>query len=270
MNTKSSASNTLPTGISDASRLDVIHLVYGPFSFRALDVAGIGGARRVADFGSGTGTVSRWMAERMGPEGQVDGIDISEDQVAVASSTAVPVNSGKVNYRVSSAYEPGLPQGVYDLAFTRLVLCHLKEPAKAVAEMAALLKPGGRLVLVDMDLRTPFTMPPSTHYEQWIASIPAHAKALGVDYNIGVRLPELLSEAGLKVISVIADQPIYNDGPGKLLWENTWRAVLPFRVKAGSMTEEKGDELLAGMAAHNARPDVWVAVAKMFAAVGVK
>jgi hypothetical protein len=41
-------------------------------------------------------------------------------------------------------------------------------------------------------------------------------------------------------------------------------------VKAGSVTPADGDELIAGMAAYDARPDVWIAVAKMFAAVGRK
>jgi SAM-dependent methyltransferase len=270
MNTKPSASYTLPTGATDAGRLDVIQLVYGPVSFRGLDAGGIGAARRVADIGCGTGTMTRWMAEHMAPAGQVDAIDISEEQLAVARSTAPAPKAGKITFSQASAYETGLPKGMYDLAFTRLVLCHLQEPAKAVAAMADLLKPGGRLVLVDMEVRSVFTMPPSTHYERYIASVPPHARALGVDYNVGIRLPELLASAGLKVASIIADQPIFNEGPGKSLWENTWRSVLPFRVKAGSMTQEEGEDILSGMAAHNARPDVWVAVAKMFAAVGVK
>ena len=62
----------LPTGSRDASRLDVIHEVYGPISFRGLEAAGIEGARRAADIGCGTGTMSRWLAQRMGAGSRVD------------------------------------------------------------------------------------------------------------------------------------------------------------------------------------------------------
>ena len=41
-------------------------------------------------------------------------------------------------------------------------------------------------------------------------------------------------------------------------------------VAAGMLTSERSDELIAGAARHTASPDVWVAVAKMFAVVGRK
>ena len=67
----------LPTGEDDQSRLDVIHAVgTGPVSLKGLEAARIGEASRVADIGCGTGTVSRWIAQRIGPAGRVDAIDI--------------------------------------------------------------------------------------------------------------------------------------------------------------------------------------------------
>lgn len=260
----------LPTGSSDKARLDVIHEVYAPVSIRGLEAAGIGKARRAADIGCGTGTVSRWLAARMGEGSVVDAIDISEDQINVARGTPAAAGSGTISYRVASAYDTQLPDGQYDVAFVRLVLCHLKEPDKAVATMARLLKPGGRLVLVDMDMYAMLPMPPSAHYERWLEGARGHQKKIGVDYAVGRRLHDLLAGAGLTTTSISADQPIFNSGPGKHLWENTWRVALPYIVKAGSMTQAEGEELIAGMAEHNARPDVWIGVAKMFAAVGQK
>ena len=136
--------------------------------------------------------------------------------------------------------------------------------------MAKLLKPGGRLVIVDMDMFSFLAMPPSEHYQRWLEGARAHQRKIGVDYAVGSRLHELLRGAGLETTFLAADQPIYNGGPGKHLWENTWRNALPYVVEAGSVTPAEGAELIAGMAAHDARPDVWIAVAKMFAAVGRK
>ncbi|MFN0194241.1 MAG: class I SAM-dependent methyltransferase [Aestuariivirga sp.] len=260
----------LPTGATDAARLDVIHEVYAPISFRGLEAAGIGDAHRAADVGCGTGTMSRWLAERMGEGSKVDAIDISEDQLDVARASQPAAGAGTINYSLGSAYETNLPDGQYDIAFVRLVLCHLKDPDKAVAAMAKLLKSGGRLVLVDMDRYSFLAMPPSEHYRRWLERGLQHQRNIGVNYAVGKRLHELLSGAGLETTFLAADQPIYNSGPGKHLWANTWRSTLPNLVKAGSVTQAEGEELIAGMAAHNARPDVWIAVAKMFAAVGRK
>lgn len=260
----------LPTGGKDAERLDVIHEVYGPISIRGLEAAGMEGVRRAADIGCGTGTMSRWLAERMGEGSKVDAIDISEDQLAVARMTQPAAGSGTITYSLASAYEPKLPNAHYDIVFVRLVLCHLKEPDQAVAAMAKLLKPGGRLVIVDMDMYSFLAMPPSEHYQRWLEVARAHQHNIGVDYAVGTRLHELLSGSGLATTFLAADQPIYNGGSGKHLWENTWRNALPYVVKAGSATTTEGDELIAGMAAYDARPDVWIAVAKMFAAVGRK
>ena len=261
----------LPTGKQDASRLDLIHTVYAPISFKGLEAANISQAKNAADIGCGTGIVSRWMAQRMGKNGTVDAIDISPEQIEVAKSGAVQKDAAHINFKTGSAYDPQLPESSFDIVFCRLVLCHLKEPAKAVAQMAKLLKSGGRLVLVDMDLRTMFTMPASQHHEEWIKDVVIpHKKNIGVDYSIGLKLHELMQDAGLETTFIASDQPLYKTGPEKLLWETTSRSSLPFAVSAGSIAQERGEELLAGRAKHVARPDVWVAATQMFAAVGAK
>jgi SAM-dependent methyltransferase len=261
----------LPTGKDDASRLDVIHAVYGPVSERALEAASISAAERAADIGCGTGTVSRWMAAKMGSAGRVDAIDIAPEQIEVARATPSGVGSGSLHFQVGSAYEPGLPENVFDIVFCRLVLCHLKEPGKAVAQMAKLLRPGGRLILVDMDLRDVFTMPPCEFYPSYVDEvvIPYQTK-INVDYSVGLKLPELLMSAGLAVHTVLVDQPAYRGGPEKHLWEKTWTFALQRAVPEGVVSMDRGMELIAGMERHTANPDVWVAVAKMFAVVGCK
>lgn len=261
----------LPTGKHDAARLDIIHAVYGSVSVKGLEAAAINEASRAVDIGCGTGTVARWMAARMGPAGQVDAIDIAPEQIEVARVTPGEAGSSPIDYHVGSAYEPGLPDNAFDVVFCRLVLCHLKEPEKAVAQMVRLLKEEGRLVLVDMDLRDTFTLPPCEFYDAYINEcvIPYETK-VNVDYSIGRQLPQLMMDAGLTPDFVVAEQPLFRDGPGKHLWENTWTFALQRIVPEGIVSMQRGMELIAGMEKHTASPDVWVAAAKMFAAVGRK
>ncbi len=240
-------------GRGTPQRLDVIHEVYGPISIRGLEAAGMDGVRRAADIGCGTGTMSRWLAERMGAGTKVDSIDISEDQLNVARAFQPAAGAATITYSLASAYETNLPDAQYDIVFVRLVLCHLKEAGEAVAAMAKLLKPGGRLVIIDMDMFSFLAMPPSEHYQRWLEVARAHQRNIGVDYAVGTRLHELLCSVGLETTFLAADQPIYNGGPGKHLWENTWRNALPYVVEAGSATPAEGAELIAGMAAHDTR-----------------
>jgi SAM-dependent methyltransferase len=261
----------LPTGREDKSRLDLIHAVYGRVSELGLEAAGIGGVSRAADIGCGTGTVSRWMADRIGASGWVDAIDIAPEQIEVAKTEAAAPGAATIHYAVGSAYEPALQKNAFDLVFCRLVLCHLREPDKAVARMAKLLRPGGQLVLVDLDLQDIFTMPPCEYYPAYVNEvvIPLQA-AIGVDYSIGRRLHGLMSDAGLTTHFVTADQPIVRDGPEKHLWEKSWTVTLQRAVPSGVIKMERGQELIAGMERHTASTNVWVAMAKMFAAVGKK
>ncbi len=261
----------LPTGKDDSARLDLIHAVYGAVSLKGLEAASIGGAERAADIGCGTGTVTRWMAARMGTGGRVDAIDIAPEQIEVARTTAAEAGGSSMYFQIGSAYDPGLPESAFDVVFCRLVLCHLKEPERAVAQMARLLRPGGRLVLVDMDLRNTFTMPNCEFYQAYIdESVIPYQTKIGVDYSIGLRLPELITGAGLCTDCVLIDQPVFRDGPEKHLWENTWNSALQRVVPEGVLSMDRGKDLIAGMEKHTANADVWVAVAKMFAVVGRK
>ena len=259
----------LPTGPQDAARLDLIHAVYAPISYRGLEAARIEDAKRAADIGCGTGTISRWMAAHIGSTGQVDSIDISEEQIEVARNSPSAPDSAPIHYRVGSAYDPRLPAQEYDIVFCRLVLCHLREPEKALDQMARLLKPGGRVVLIDMDLRDIFTMPSCEAFSAFHREVTAPLEAkLHVDYSIGLRLPELLGAAGLSPDAVLADQPIYKDGPEKFLWTTTWTSVLQRAVPEGVISLERGSEIISILEQHIKDPTTWMAVAKMFAAVG--
>ena len=126
-------------------------------------------------------------------------------------------------------------------------------------------------MLVDFDMRTIRTMPPSSDYQAVVHEIvPVIQAKLGVDYSIGVRLHELMLEAGLETEHVTTDQPVFREGPEKLLWERTWAAALPNAVAAGAVDAAEADALMAGAAQHTASDDVWVAAAQMFAVVGRK
>jgi SAM-dependent methyltransferase len=96
---------------------------------------------RVADLGSGTGTLAQLLAE----EGhEVVGVDFSPAMVALARAKAPAVT-----FVVGDAAAPPLPPGSYDVVLSRHVLWAMPDPADALGRWVDLLAPGGRLVLVE-------------------------------------------------------------------------------------------------------------------------
>ena len=99
---------------------------------------------RVADLGSGTGTVSVLLAEA---GYTVDGVDFSPAMVERARAKAG--DRTDVTFTVADAAAPPLTPGAYDAVLCRHVLWALPDPAAALEQWVALLQPGGRLLLVE-------------------------------------------------------------------------------------------------------------------------
>jgi ubiquinone/menaquinone biosynthesis C-methylase UbiE len=99
----------------------------------------------VADLACGTGTMSVLMAE-MGH--QVRGIDLSPEMVRRAVAKAAPFGSSIV-IAAADASEPPFEDGSFDVVFARHILWTLPDPTAALRRWARLLRPGGRLVLVE-------------------------------------------------------------------------------------------------------------------------
>lgn len=96
---------------------------------------------RVADIGCGTGSLSRLLVD----EGyDVDGLDFSPEMVERARAK-VP----EARFVVGDAAEPELDPGAFDVVLSRHVLWVMPDPAAAFARWVALLRPGGRAVLVE-------------------------------------------------------------------------------------------------------------------------
>lgn len=114
------------------------------FAFRA--VAGlIDDEWTVADLGCGTGAMTAILAPHVK---QVIGVDASEEMLDAAKSRLAAAKN--IEFRNGSLEAlPVFPESV-DAATLMLVLHHLPSPAQALAEAARILKPGGRVLIVDM------------------------------------------------------------------------------------------------------------------------
>lgn len=259
----------LATGDRGAARLELLDKVYGASSRSACQERGLTEGWHVADIGCGTGQVSCWFGERVGPTGSVTALDVSADQLAYGRERAARNGLDHISFVEGSAYEPGLPRGAFDLAFCRFLLCHLQRPADALAQMSGLLRPGGILVVQDMLLSSLFTDPPTHAYPRFVELGARVGEVLGVDYDVGRKLFGMFRALGLKGLSVSVHQPSFAVGEPKRLWEYTFLEAAPGAIAAGVVAEDEIGELAAELTAIGENDSTLIVHPSLLAVSGV-
>jgi SAM-dependent methyltransferase len=160
--------------------------------------AGIRPGARVADIGCGPGAVLRLLAEEAGPSGRVDGVDSDGCAVAVAHEEIAGLPQASV--RRADATATGLEPRSYDVVMCRHVLAHNGGRERAiVAHMAALVRPGGALYLVDADVSAIWMLPRDPDLADLHARYIELHRWRGNDIMIGRSLGALLEAAGTTV-----------------------------------------------------------------------
>lgn len=105
----------------------------------------------VADIGAGTGYFLGRLAKAVGPEGRVLGLDIEEKLVAHMNARAKEAGWTTVEARVVSPSDPGLPAKSVDRILIVDTWHHISDRPQYAAKLAAALKPGGELHIVDFE-----------------------------------------------------------------------------------------------------------------------
>jgi ArsR family transcriptional regulator len=101
----------------------------------------------IADLGAGEGTLSQLMAQRAK---KVIAIDNSEKMVEFGAELARKHGVGNMEYRLGDLEDVPIRSGTVDLAFLSQALHHAAHPERAIAEAWRILKPGGRIAILDL------------------------------------------------------------------------------------------------------------------------
>lgn len=118
---------------------------------RTIRQAAISRGEVVLDVGCGTGTLTLLARTQTGAAGKVHGIDASPEMIAVARQKSVQQKSD-VDFQVGVIEALPFPDGTFDVVLSSLMFHHLPPDLKqrGLAEIYRVLKPGGRLIVVDM------------------------------------------------------------------------------------------------------------------------
>ena len=228
-------------------RFDAFATLFDPTTFRHLEGLGIGSGWRCWEVGAGGTSVVSWLAEKVGPTGQVLATDID-------TSLLAPVARPPVEVRVHDVGAEEPPGEGFDLVHARLVLVHVPDRERALQSMIKALRPGGRLLIEDADpALQPLVCPDEHGPEQRLANRLRHGfrrllADRGADLSYGRRLPRLLREAGLRGVEAEAYFPLTSPACAALE-SATIRQIRDTLVTANLATNEDIDRHLANIEA---------------------
>ena len=112
-----------------------------------VSAACVGPGDRVLDVGCGTGVVAREAARRTGSGHDVTGTDINAGMLEIARDFAARHDLPNIQWRQSDAVSLTLPDETFDVVLCQQGLQFMPDRAAAMAEMARVLAPGGRLAV---------------------------------------------------------------------------------------------------------------------------
>jgi ubiquinone/menaquinone biosynthesis C-methylase UbiE len=150
------------------------------------------------DVGCGGGQVTIDLAKAVGPQGRVVGLDMDVSAVELAREAAAQAGV-RAAFVCADAASP-LEHGAFDLAYARLVLSHLVDPASVLRAMRAAVRPGGVVAVEDLFTGTLRSDPPTVALDRLQDLYSATVRAHGGDPTIGPRLPAMLAAAGLEAV----------------------------------------------------------------------
>ena len=248
---------SLAVGDAAVRRLTALHRLYGPAARRILPKAGLTPGMTVADFGCGVGATTRGLAELVGPSGKVTGIDLSGAQVEQGRALCRAEGLSNVEFIEASAVSTGLPRNSFDLAYCRFLLLHLTDPAACLAEMLAVIKPGGILIVEDGDLTAAGSSPVSSI--RWFADLFSRlGPTRGLDYSLAKRLYHLVKAAGVPEPEIEIHQPALARGEERALPRWSLEEAAPAFVGAGLVTENEMRDILSDMKRDELNPDILI------------
>ncbi len=208
----------LGTHDAEIERLGLQHTVWRPWMLSALRRAHVTRGSRVIDVGSGPGFASADLAEMVGEQGEVLGLERSSRFVAAARKYCTDRGVSNVRVEEVDLMLDEVPVTSFDVAWCRWVACFVSSPTSLVESMARALRPGGVAVFHEYgDYASWRLMPPRPTLERFVTAVMASWRASGGEPDIGLSLPRLLAQAGFQVRHV---QPlVFAVRPSDALWQ---------------------------------------------------
>jgi ubiquinone/menaquinone biosynthesis C-methylase UbiE len=196
----------LETGHKGQQRLDRLEEVYGHFSqsfleklkdeFKIIP-------EEILSVGCGTGTRERKMLE-IWPNAKITAIDNNPDQIAIAKTKSThPSNIKYITQDGNSLTDTNR----YDLVYARFFFLHINDASAVLEKMIYAVKPGGIIICEEGSSSSFHCNPKNETFNEAQELLQKIATAKNVDYDIGVKVEDMIQKKGLDILISKQQQP---------------------------------------------------------------
>ncbi|HZE37174.1 MAG TPA: methyltransferase domain-containing protein [Stackebrandtia sp.] len=216
--------------------LSYVETIFDRTSTQFLEEIDIKPGQRCLDVGAGAGSITRWMADKVGDQGKVVALD---KNVGYIEETA------NIETHECDVIE-GLPvDGTFDVIHVRLLLMHLPQREAIFKTLVDALAPGGWLVIGDFNGRpqTAIEVPKESDRKVWehvmYLSHGVVSPAMGIDFDWALTVSRHMEEAGLNTIDALEySNTVRGGSAGCMMHLNLNMQAEPLLRKHGATTEE--------------------------------
>jgi ubiquinone/menaquinone biosynthesis C-methylase UbiE len=226
---------------------------------------------RAVDFGCGPLGVLDMLSRRVGPAGEVVGLDSESRMIGFAQRSVAERGLDNVALIQADARSTGLEADSFDLAHERLVLITQTSPQDVVDEMARVARPGGWIMTQNVDWITWTCEPAHPAWDTLLAALVKTLSSIGLDPFTGRRLPALLRDANLTDVAIEVSGHTQQAGdPNHLLPLRLTDIFGKQMVSSGGIDAPRLGQLEAQLAEHLARPETFTLQPLLFQVWGRK
>jgi ubiquinone/menaquinone biosynthesis C-methylase UbiE len=238
-----------------------------PTTFQLFKRTGIREGMTCLDAGCGGGDVTLALARLVGLTGKVLGIDMDAVKLEAARAEAARRNLSNVEFQQANVCEWS-EESRFDRVYARFLLTHLPDCPAALSTMRHALRPGGVLIIEDIDFAGSFCYPPSTAYERYVDLYRQVVQRRKGDADIGPKLYSLLVAAGLNSVSLALVQPFHVDQEEKLLSLSTLVNIVDAVLSEGLAEPADLEQVIAELEVFTNDPTSVLGLPRVFQAWG--